>query len=124
MIIGQGCDMASKEVKRVTICLPADSLASADRLAETWSTTRSGVVVRLLKLKEQARVRALMKEGYVEMASENRRDAEEALAPRVRSCSTTVRKGGPNQLTTQRYARVSRVRSRRINGTPGFARLL
>ena len=55
--------MASKEVKKVTISLPADSLVFADRLAETWSTTRSDVVVRLLKLEEQARVRALMKEG-------------------------------------------------------------
>ena len=71
--------MAGKENKRVTISLPADSLAFADRLAETWSTNRSGVVVRLLRLEEQARVRALMKEGYLEMASENRRDAEEAL---------------------------------------------
>ena len=71
--------MASKEVKKVTISLPADSLVFADRLAETWSTTRSDVVVRLLKLEEQARVRALMKEGYLKMASENRRDAEEAF---------------------------------------------
>ena len=74
-----GRNAASTEVKRVTISLPADSLAFADLLSETWSTTRSGVVVRLLKLEEQARVRALMKEGYVEMASENRRDAEEAF---------------------------------------------
>ena len=70
--------MASKEVNRVTISLPADSLAIADRLAETWSTTRSGVVVKLLK-QEEARVQAFMKEGYLEMASENRRDAEAAL---------------------------------------------
>ena len=36
-------------VHKVTIDLPTDSLALADRLAETWSTTRSGVVVQLLK---------------------------------------------------------------------------
>lgn len=70
--------MATEEVKRVTISLPADSLAFADHLAETWSTTRSGVVVKLLE-QEEARVQTLMKEGYLEMASENRRDAEAAF---------------------------------------------
>ena len=75
----RGCSIASTETKKVTLSLPLDSLAHADRLAETWSTTRSGVVVRLLKQEEEARVRALMKEGYLEMASENRRDAEEAF---------------------------------------------
>ena len=71
--------MASTRVEKVTISLPTDSLAVADRLAETWSTTRSGVVAQLLKQEEEARVRALMKEGYLEMAPENRREAEEAL---------------------------------------------
>ena len=71
--------MASTGVQRVTISLPKDSLALADRLAETWSTTRSGVVARLLKQAEEARVRALMEEGYIAMAAENLRDAEEAL---------------------------------------------
>ena len=71
--------MATKEVKRVTISLPEDSLAVADRLAETWSTTRSGVVVRLLKQEEEARVQAFMKEGYLEFGSENRQDAEAAF---------------------------------------------
>ncbi len=87
MIIGQGCDMATKEVKRVTISLPADYLAFADRLAETWSTTRSGVVVRLLK-QEEARVQALMKKGYLEMSSDNRRDAEAAFGA-IREVMTT-----------------------------------
>ncbi len=86
MIIGQGCDVATKEVKRVTISLPADSLAFADGLAETWSTTRS-VVVRLLK-QEEARVQALMKEGYLEMSSENHRDAEAAFGA-IREVMTT-----------------------------------
>ena len=71
--------MASTGVQRVTISLPKDSLALADRLAETWSTTRSGVVARLLQQAEEARVRALMREGYIEMAADNLRDAEEAL---------------------------------------------
>ena len=70
--------MASTGVYEITISLPADFLAIADRLAKTWSTTRSGVVVQLLK-QEDERVRALMREGYLEMGSENRRDAEEAL---------------------------------------------
>ena len=71
--------MASTRVEKVTISLPKDSLALADRLAKTWSTTRSGVVARLLEHAEEARVQALMKEGYIEMAAENLRDAEEAL---------------------------------------------
>lgn len=71
--------MVTTGVERVTISLPKDSLALADRLAETWSTTRSGVVARLLQQAEEARVRALMEEGYIAMAAENLRDAEEAL---------------------------------------------
>ncbi len=71
--------MASTGVEKVTISLPKDSLALADRLAETWSTTRSGVVARLLQQAEEARVQALMREGYIAMAAENLRDAEEAL---------------------------------------------
>ena len=71
--------MASTGVEKVTISLPKDSVALADRLAETWSTTRSGVVARLLEQQEEARVLALMREGYIEMAAENVRDAEEAL---------------------------------------------
>ena len=71
--------MASPSVKRVTIGLPPESLAFADRLAKEWSTTRSGVVARLLDQERKARVRILMEEGYREMASENRRHAEEAL---------------------------------------------
>ena len=71
--------MARAGVHEVTISLSADSLALADRLAETWSTTRSGVVAQLLEHAEEARVQALMKEGYIEMAAENLRDAEEAL---------------------------------------------
>lgn len=71
--------MVTTGVERVTISLPKDSLALADRLAETWSTTRSGVVARLLQQAEEARVRALMEEGYIAMDAENLRDAEEAL---------------------------------------------
>ena len=71
--------MASTRVEKVTISLPKGSLALADRLAETWSTTRSGVVARLLEQAEEARVHALMREGYIEMAAENLRDAKEAL---------------------------------------------
>lgn len=71
--------MASPRFKRVNISLPPESLARADRLVEEWSTTRSGVVARLLDQEQEARVRTLMEEGYRVMASENRRDAEEAL---------------------------------------------
>ena len=71
--------MASTRVEKVTIRLSEDSLAFADRLAEEWSTTRSGVVARLLDQEHEARLRPLMEEGYQVMTSENRRHAEEAL---------------------------------------------
>ena len=72
--------MAGTRVEKVTIRLSEDSLAFADSLAEEWSTTRSGVVARLLDQEHEARVRTLMEEGYRVMAFENRRDAEEALS--------------------------------------------
>ncbi len=71
--------MDSTGVEKVTIRLSEDSLAFADRLAEEWSTTRSGVVARLLDQAAESHVRDLMEEGYRAMAPENRRDAEEAM---------------------------------------------
>ncbi len=71
--------MRQQRVAKVTISLPQERLDYADRLAKERSTTRSGVIASLLEKEEQARLHALMEEGYREMAEENRRLAEEAF---------------------------------------------
>ena len=71
--------MGEQRVAKVTISLPTSLLEFADVLARERSTTRSGVIAELLEQEEQARVEALMAQGYQEMAEENRREAEEAL---------------------------------------------
>ena len=71
--------MSKQKVAKVTISLPKNLLETADRLAQEWSTTRSGVVGQLLGKEEEAQVQALMTEGYQEMDEENRKEAEEAL---------------------------------------------
>ena len=63
---------------KVTISLPRQLLAFADRLAEESSKSRSAIVAELLRKEEEARIEALMIEGYRELAEENRRLAEEA----------------------------------------------
>ncbi len=71
--------MIERRVSKVTISLPAPLLDFADRLAKEQSTSRSGVIATLLEKEEEARIQALMEEGYREMAEENLREAEEAL---------------------------------------------
>ena len=71
--------MSERTVAKVTISLPRGLLSLADKLAKERTTTRSGVIAELLEREEEARIRALMVEGYREMAEENRREAEEAL---------------------------------------------
>ena len=71
--------MGQQPVAKVTISLPKDLLSLADRLARERSTSRSEVIAKLLEKEEQARIEALMEEGYREMAEENRRLAEEAF---------------------------------------------
>ena len=71
--------MREQKVTKVTISLPKALLELADRLARERSSTRSGVIVELLKKEEKARIQALMEEGYREMAEENRRLAEESF---------------------------------------------
>lgn len=71
--------MTQAKVTKVTISLPPELLEIADRLAGEWSTTRSGVIAQLIDREDQARIKALMIEGYQEMAEENRREAEEWL---------------------------------------------
>ena len=64
---------------KVTISLPRKLLDYADRVAKERATTRSNVFAELLEKEEQARIQALMDEGYREMAEENRRLAEESF---------------------------------------------
>lgn len=71
--------MREQKVAKVTISLPKDLLALADRIACERSTTRSAVIAELLEKEEEARLQALMEEGYLEMAKENRRLAEESF---------------------------------------------
>ena len=66
-------------VSKVTISLPQSLLKFADLLAREKSMTRSGVIAKLLEKEEEARTESLMAEGYVELAEENIREAEEAL---------------------------------------------
>jgi metal-responsive CopG/Arc/MetJ family transcriptional regulator len=71
--------MGERRVSKVTISLPTPLLDFADLLAKEQSTSRSGVIATLLGKEEEARIQALMEEGYREMAEENRRLAEEAF---------------------------------------------
>ncbi|MBI4298146.1 MAG: CopG family transcriptional regulator [Chloroflexi bacterium] len=71
--------MREQKVAKVTVSLPKELLNLADRLARERSTTRSGVIAELLQREEEARIQALMAEGYREMADENRRFAAETL---------------------------------------------
>jgi len=71
--------MDDVRVKKVTISIPPSLLKFADLLASEASTTRSGIIAQLLEKEEEARTEALMAEGYLEMAEENLREAEEAL---------------------------------------------
>lgn len=71
--------MRGHNAAKITISLPRNLVEYADKLAQERSTTRSGVIAELLSKEEQARIHALMEEGYREMAEENRCLAEEAL---------------------------------------------
>lgn len=71
--------MREQKVAKVTISLPQDLLVLADRLARERSTTRSAVIAELLEKEEEARIQALMAEGYRELAQENRRLVEESF---------------------------------------------
>ncbi|MBM2832209.1 MAG: CopG family transcriptional regulator / antitoxin EndoAI [Dehalococcoidia bacterium] len=71
--------MSGQKVAKVTISLSQELVGLADRLARERSTSRSGVVAELLLKEEEARIQALMEEGYREMAEENERLAGEAL---------------------------------------------
>jgi metal-responsive CopG/Arc/MetJ family transcriptional regulator len=71
--------MDDVRVSKITISLPPSLLKFADLLAREKSTSRSGTIAKLLEKEEEARTEALMAEGYLEMAEENLREAEEAL---------------------------------------------
>ena len=71
--------MDDTRVSKVTISLPPSLLKFADMLAHEKSMTRSRVIAGLLEKEEEARIQSLMAEGYLEMAEENLREAEESL---------------------------------------------
>ena len=71
--------MGQGNVAKITISLSKELLHFADQLAKERSTSRSSVIAQLLDKEEEARIQALMAEGYREMGEENLREAEEAL---------------------------------------------
>ena len=71
--------MGRGNVAKITISLPKELLDFADRLARERSTSRSSVIGKLLENEAETRIKAIMAEGYREMAEENRRMAEEAF---------------------------------------------
>ena len=71
--------MVQYKASKITISLPQVLLELADRLAKERSTTRSAVIAELLRKEERARTQLLMAEGYRQLATENRRESEEAL---------------------------------------------
>ena len=62
--------MDDVRVSKITISLPPSLLKFADLLAREKSTSRSGIIAKLLEKEEEARTEALMAEGYLEMAEE------------------------------------------------------
>ena len=71
--------MDDARVTKVTISLAPSLLKFADLLAHEKSTSRSGIIAKLLEKEEKARTESLMAEGYLDMAEENLLEAEEAL---------------------------------------------
>jgi metal-responsive CopG/Arc/MetJ family transcriptional regulator len=71
--------VAEQKVAKITISLPKTLLDFADQLARDRSISRSRVITDLLENEEEARIQALMAEGYREMAEENQRLAEDAF---------------------------------------------
>jgi len=71
--------MPNSKVVKVTISLPRELVELADTIAVEAETSRSAVLAQLLREQREARLRALMAQGYQELAEENLRDAEEAL---------------------------------------------
>ena len=71
--------MRERKIAKVTISIPQQLLSLADRLALERATSRSGLIAELLAKEEEAQIRALMEEGYREMAEEDRRLAEETF---------------------------------------------
>ena len=71
--------MNNQKSIKITISLLPWLLEVADRLAEERSSTRSAVIAELLKKEDEAKIVALMAQGYREWAEENLHEAEEAL---------------------------------------------
>lgn len=71
--------MVETRAAKVTISLPRPLLEFADRLAQERAKSRSEVIAGLLRKEEEARIEALMEEGYREMAEESLRFARETF---------------------------------------------
>ena len=71
--------MDERKFRKVTISLPLDVLEFADDLAKRRSTSRSGVIVDALNNLKREQLRALMAEGYKELASDNLQEADETI---------------------------------------------
>lgn len=63
--------MASIDSKKVTISLPAELVAYADRKARERRSTRSGIIRELLQRMRDREVEELAREGYAFYARES-----------------------------------------------------
>lgn len=66
-------------VEKLSISLSREMVQILDELAEKMKLTRSGVVQKLLEKHRQEELEKLMIEGYLAMAEENLREAEESI---------------------------------------------
>lgn len=64
---------------KITVSLPEPLLATLDRLARQWATTRSGAVAELLRRAEREELERELEEGYVAWAEANLKHAEAFL---------------------------------------------
>ncbi|MBI4296690.1 MAG: hypothetical protein HY667_06200 [Chloroflexi bacterium] len=64
---------------KLTITVPKELVAVADDIAKKRKVSRSKVISQCLRELAEKRIEEEMKEGYIAMAEENRRTAEEFL---------------------------------------------
>lgn len=65
--------------RAISVSLGEDLLQRVDRLAQQEKVTRSSLIEKAIELYERRRVERQMAEGYLALAEENSRWAEEAL---------------------------------------------
>jgi metal-responsive CopG/Arc/MetJ family transcriptional regulator len=71
--------MNKQDTISITVSIPKELVEFLDRLAREWWVDRSGAVAELLEKERASRFELLMAEGYISMAAEDLRNAEEAL---------------------------------------------